>query len=187
VTKLAEARVHSTSGQQDIIRLCEAIEKADPRAVCRLDAGRAEFPLGSATTRVEPHLLVLNAEAADEEGLATVKFLMAIRLDEIATEKPNIVWTGDGSDAKVLPNFSEMRVRRWRHVTPRIRRITLGGGEHRALRVGERACPRAHSTHRPCGARMAGAGSGWAPEMAGRRQAAGEQALHGAQDRCRGR
>ena len=80
--------------------------------------------------RAEPDLLVVNAEAADAEALATVKFVMAIRLDEIAAnEKPQIVWTGDGADAKVLPNFSEMRVRGWHDVTPHMRRITLGGGD----------------------------------------------------------
>jgi NADPH-dependent ferric siderophore reductase len=130
MTLLAEARVRSSSAQGDIVRLCEAIAKNDPRAVCRPEAGRAEFPWGLATMRAEPDLLVINAEAADEEALATVKFVMAIRLDEIAAhEKPQIVWTGDGADATVLPSFSEMRVRRWHDVTPHMRRITLGGGE----------------------------------------------------------
>jgi NADPH-dependent ferric siderophore reductase len=125
---VSEARVRSTSAQQDIVRLCAAIAKGDPRAVCRPDAGRAVFPWGLARMRAEPEALVLNAEAADDEALATLKFVLAIRLDEIAAnDKPQIVWTGDGADAKILPNFSEMRVRRWRDVTPHMRRITLRG------------------------------------------------------------
>jgi NADPH-dependent ferric siderophore reductase len=129
MTLMAEVRVCSSSAQDDIARLCAAIAKNDPRAVCKPEMGRAEFPWGLARMRAERDLLVINAEAADEDALATMKFVMATRLDEIATaRKPQIIWTGDGTNETVLPNFSEMRVRRWRDVTPHMRRITLAGG-----------------------------------------------------------
>jgi NADPH-dependent ferric siderophore reductase len=131
MTFVAEVRVRSTNAQGDIARLCAELETKDPRAVCKPEVGRADFPWGAATMRAEMDTLVVRAEAPDQDKLSMMKFIMATRLDEIAVQdKPQIVWTGDGTELKTLPNFSEMRVTRWRDVTPHMRRITLAGGDN---------------------------------------------------------
>lgn len=99
-------------------------------ASVRRDEGGVTASLfsGEAAVRETPSGLVVTVRASDEGALSTLKGLMASQIIALAgDERPAIVWTGDGVDARVFPNFREMTVRRIVDVTPHMRRVTLAG------------------------------------------------------------
>lgn len=92
------------------------------------NGGAATFLYGEALMETRPGGLVMRATASNEAALSYMKGVMASHLLEYAGEtRPEIVWTGDGADAAVYPNFREMTVMAVREITPHMRRITLSG------------------------------------------------------------
>jgi NADPH-dependent ferric siderophore reductase len=84
------------------------------------------FPFGGASFDMER--LVMRANAADRDGLARIKDLLATAVQVYARdENPEIVWTGDLSGETSLAQFREMVVTDVRGLTPHMRRIRLTG------------------------------------------------------------
>ncbi|MDB5551751.1 MAG: side tail fiber protein, partial [Rhizobium sp.] len=80
--------------------------------------------------------LLVTLKAQDEGALSSLKGLFASQLVALSQDKPTIVWTGDGTDACVFPNFREMTVRKIIDVTPHMRRITLAGHDLARFAIG---------------------------------------------------
>jgi NADPH-dependent ferric siderophore reductase len=75
-----------------------------------------------------PGGLVLEAQAEDVASLVLIRASLASHLIEfVRDEAPEILWTGDGTDIAVPPNFREMQVRAVRPLGLGMRRITLAG------------------------------------------------------------
>ncbi|RUT89175.1 MULTISPECIES: siderophore-interacting protein [unclassified Mesorhizobium] len=84
------------------------------------------FAFGGASFDMER--LVMRANAADRDGLARIKDLLATAVQVYAKEEnPEIVWTGDLSGETSLAQFREMVVTDIRDLTPHMRRIRLAG------------------------------------------------------------
>ncbi|RUY29081.1 siderophore-interacting protein, partial [Mesorhizobium sp. M7A.F.Ca.CA.001.13.2.1] len=84
------------------------------------------FAFGGASFDMER--LVMRANAADRDGLARIKDLLATAVQVYAKEEnPEIVWTGDLSGETSLAQFREMVVTDVRDLTPNMRRIRLTG------------------------------------------------------------
>ena len=99
--------------------------------------GVATFLQGEALMQVRPGGVLMRATAIHEAGLAYMKSVMASHLIEFAgPTRPEIVWTGDGADATVFPNFREMTVTRIADITPHMRRITLSGRDLASFATG---------------------------------------------------
>lgn len=97
-------------------------------AVRRVDGGvTANLFSGEASMLETASGLHVTVRAPDEGALSTLKGLMASQIIALSEAQPAIVWTGDGADARVFPNFREMTVRRVVDVTPHMRRVTLAG------------------------------------------------------------
>ncbi|CAH1679187.1 NADPH-dependent ferric siderophore reductase [Hyphomicrobiales bacterium] len=127
-TLVCEARVRTDLAPLAIATLCERFVEDDAQATWSETSGRADFTFGSGILEAGEDSIMLRAEAADEASLARVKFLLAMRFEELAkAEKPDIIWTGDGCDRTELLNFREMRVSKIADITPHLRRITLAG------------------------------------------------------------
>jgi NADPH-dependent ferric siderophore reductase len=129
-TLISEARVATSSGKEYLKLLCNRLAETEIETFPTEAGARAELPrgLGTAFLEASPHELLMRAEAGTEQGLSALKFLLGLRLEQVAeAEKPDLVWTGHGCDLTVLPGLREMRVKGVRQVTPLIRRITLGG------------------------------------------------------------
>ncbi|MER8621366.1 siderophore-interacting protein, partial [Mesorhizobium sp. M1409] len=84
------------------------------------------FAFGRASIDVERR--VMRANAADSDGLARIKDLLATAVQVYAREEnPEIVWTGDLSGETSLAQFREMTVTDVRDLTAHMRRIRLAG------------------------------------------------------------
>lgn len=84
------------------------------------------FAFGGASFDMER--LVMRANAADRDGLARIKDLLATAVQVYAKdENPEIVWTGDLADETRLAQFREMIVTDVRDLTPHMRRIRFAG------------------------------------------------------------
>ncbi|MDF3151018.1 siderophore-interacting protein [Mesorhizobium sp. XAP10] len=84
------------------------------------------FAFGGASFDMER--LVMRANAADRDGLARIKDLLATAVQVYAKEEnPEIVWTGDLSGETSLAQFREMVVTDVRDLTQNMRRIRLTG------------------------------------------------------------
>jgi NADPH-dependent ferric siderophore reductase len=89
---------------------------------------RIAFASGSGTMTAQDGSLVLEAEADELASLVQIRGSLASHLLEfVKDEKPEIVWSGDGTDVRVPPNFREMTVRSIRPLGPGMRRLTLTG------------------------------------------------------------
>jgi len=72
--------------------------------------------------------LVMRASAADRDGLARVKDLLATAVQVYAREEsPEIIWTGDLAGETSLAQFRQMTVVDVHDLTPRMRRIRFSG------------------------------------------------------------
>lgn len=90
--------------------------------------GRIETDFGNASLSADADTLTLSAEGFDETSLAYVKLSLAEHLLHFSVaETPHIEWRGDGVAGLPLPYFREMTVLRSVALTPRMRRVTLGG------------------------------------------------------------
>jgi len=96
------------------------------------------FPFGKGRFDMEPGRLRMSAQAAEREGLARVKDLLATAVQVYAkAESPVIRWEGDLEDETRLAPFREMTVTGVRDLTPRMRRVRLAGEDlHRFARFG---------------------------------------------------
>lgn len=84
------------------------------------------FAFGGASFDMER--LVMRANAADRDGLARIKDLLATAVEVYAREEnPEIVWTGDLAGETRLAQFREMIVSDVRDLTPHMRRIRFAG------------------------------------------------------------
>lgn len=126
----AEVRLRTRLGKQYVELLCNDFEKDEIETAATPTGAQVHLPrgLGTAHIDVDAHELVIRAEAATEQGLSALKFILGLRLERAAeAENPDLAWTGHGCDLTVLPNFREIRVARIDAVTPLVRRITFTG------------------------------------------------------------
>ena len=86
------------------------------------------FPFGTGRFDMEPGSLRMSAHAAEKEGLARVKDLLATAVQVYAkAEAPVIRWEGDLANDTRLAPFREMTVVEVSDLTPRMRRVRLAG------------------------------------------------------------
>ncbi|MBN9549084.1 MAG: siderophore-interacting protein [Alphaproteobacteria bacterium] len=90
--------------------------------------GRIDFRFAFGEASFDMDRLVMRARAADRDGLARLKDLLATAVDVYAKEEnPEIVWTGDLAGETRLAQFREMTVAGVRNLTPHMRRIRFAG------------------------------------------------------------
>lgn len=89
---------------------------------------RLDFRFAFGGASLDMGRLVMRANAADRDGLARIKDLLATAVPVYAREEnPEIVWTGDLADETRLAQFREMTVTDVRNLTPHMRRIRFAG------------------------------------------------------------
>jgi NADPH-dependent ferric siderophore reductase len=99
--------------------------------------GMVESPFGRAVLRAEGAHLHLRAEANDDATLYVVRNALAEHLAMfISGDLPSFTWSGEAAAQRTIPFFHEMRVLGTRQVTPRMRRVTLAGGNVAAFEDG---------------------------------------------------
>ncbi len=99
--------------------------------------GMVESPFGRAVLRAEGAHLHLRAEANDDATLYVVRNALAEHLAMfIGEDLPSFTWSGEAAARRTIPFFHEMRVLGTRQVTPRMRRVTLAGGNVAAFEDG---------------------------------------------------
>lgn len=133
---VAEARVKLADPQAMAQRLCaHFVEHA---TVTRTDRGGViESSFGRAVLRAEAAHLHLRAEATDDALLYVVRNALAEHLAMFAGDDlPSFAWSGEAGAQRTIPFFREMRVLGTRQVTPRMRRVTLAGGDVAAFEDG---------------------------------------------------
>lgn len=87
-----------------------------------------DYSFGHAEILIGPAQYELVAEAATEAGVARLQELMATAVELYAKpDHPVVRWTGDATQGLRPSQFREMRVLSATQLTPRMRRITLGG------------------------------------------------------------
>ncbi|MET2825928.1 siderophore-interacting protein [Mesorhizobium shangrilense] len=92
------------------------------------DGWRIDFRFAFGGASFDMERLVMRANAADRDGLARIKDLLATAVQVYAREEnPEIVWTGDLSGETSLAQFREMTVTEVRNLTPHMRRIRFAG------------------------------------------------------------
>ena len=88
----AEARVATKLASRYLIQLCKHFEHRLP-VVRAGEEGSITFPSGTCRLTAEGDLLVLGAQAADEEQLAQLEGVVARHLERFAfRDKPEISW-----------------------------------------------------------------------------------------------
>jgi NADPH-dependent ferric siderophore reductase len=107
-------------------------------AVTRQEGGGiVAFLAGETLMQHRPGNVLMRATAVTEAGLAYMKDVMARQLIQFTEgDRPHIVWTGYGADAKFFPNFREMTVTRVEDITAHMRRITLAGNDLESFATG---------------------------------------------------
>jgi NADPH-dependent ferric siderophore reductase len=94
------------------------------------DGWRIDFRFAFGGASFDMERLVMRANAADRDGLARIKDLLATAVQVYAKEEnPEIVWTGDLAGETGLAQFREMVVTNVRDLTPHMRRIRLVGDD----------------------------------------------------------
>lgn len=89
---------------------------------------RIDFRFAFGDASIDMEQLVMRANAADRDGLARIKDLLATAVQVYAREeKPEIVWTGDLSGETSLAQFREMTVSDVHDLTPNMRRLRFAG------------------------------------------------------------
>jgi uncharacterized protein len=88
----AEARIATPLAQRYLIQLCKHFEHRLP--VVRAGAeGSITFPVGTCRLSAEADLLVLNAQAKDDEALEQLEQVVSRHLGRFAfRDKPEIAW-----------------------------------------------------------------------------------------------
>lgn len=99
--------------------------------------GMVESPFGRAVLRADGTHLHLRAEADDDATLYVVRNALVEHLAAFAGEAmPAFTWSGEAAAQRTIPFFREMRVLGSRQLTPRMRRVTLAGGDVAAFEDG---------------------------------------------------
>lgn len=124
----AQAHIVSATAALVIDRMSEIFDSRGARVSRSAGGLEAVLFFGEASFAQTDTGFVVTARAADEGYLSTLKGLLVTRLLALSeADKPEIVWTGDGANAPMFPNFREMTVRQIVDVTPHMRRVTLHG------------------------------------------------------------
>lgn len=126
---VAEARVKLADPLGMAQKLCaHFIEHGT--VTCTASGGIIENAFGRAELRAEGALLHLRAEGVDATALYVVRNALAEHLALFVGEAlPAFSWSGDALAPRAIPFFREMGVVAARQVTPRMRRVTLAGGD----------------------------------------------------------
>lgn len=130
MTFIAELSMPTSSAGRYIDALCTELAALEIEAVRDAEGADIALPRGMGVARVfgDARGLRVRAEADNDRGISVLKFILGLRIEQVAAEeKPDLVWTGHGADAAVLPSLREIRVARVVDVTPRMRRVTFTG------------------------------------------------------------
>lgn len=133
---VTEARVKLADPLAMAERLCaHFVEHA---TVTRTDRGGViESSFGRAELRAANGHLHLRAEGLDATSLYVVRNALAEHLAMFVGEAmPAFAWSGEVGAQRAIPFFREMRVLGTRQVTPKMRRVTLAGGDVAAFEDG---------------------------------------------------
>jgi NADPH-dependent ferric siderophore reductase len=121
-----EARLNLRNLPLYINRISDRLQSFDADA--SQDGQRLDFRFALGGASFDMDRLVMRANAADRDGLARIKDLLATAVEVYAREEnPEIVWTGDLAGETRLAPFREMAVLGDTELTPHMRRIRLGG------------------------------------------------------------
>lgn len=123
----AEARIKTESASRYLVELCQAIQRkseANPgiqASVAWTDTeGATDFGWGRYTLRAQPSLLVLFAEAADQEGLEQVQELLTRHLERFGSaDHLRVNWQQAGAPA-AIPDHAVHRRDRMRQFHRRV-------------------------------------------------------------------
>ena len=96
---ISEARVATAMSVRYMTQLCKHFEHKLPVSYDK-EKGRIEFELGVCSMAASPDLLILRADAADEEKLGRLENVVVRHLERFAfRDKPEIRWTRIGASA----------------------------------------------------------------------------------------
>ncbi|TSJ61346.1 siderophore-interacting protein [Starkeya sp. 3C] len=130
---VAEARVPLADPRGMVETLCaHFVEHAHVTRTA--EGGLIESPFGRAELRAGKAHLHLRAEGVDATALYVVKNALAEHLAIFAGDTASrFSWSGDAAGQHRIPFFHEMRVVGAQQLTPKMRRVTLAGGDVAAL------------------------------------------------------
>ncbi|TIP14426.1 siderophore-interacting protein [Mesorhizobium sp.] len=121
-----EARLNLRNLPLYIDRISDRLQSFEADATQEGQRLDFRFAFGGASFDMER--LVMRANAADRDGLARIKDLLATAVEVYAREEnPEIVWTGDLAGETRLAQFREMTVTHVGDLTPHMRRIRFAG------------------------------------------------------------
>ena len=121
-----EARLNLRHLPHYIDRISDRLQSFEADAT--QDGQRLDFRFAFGGASFDMERLVMRASAADRDGLARIKDLLATAVEVYAKdENPEIVWTGDLTGETRLAQFREMVVTDVTDLTPHMRRIRLAG------------------------------------------------------------
>lgn len=127
---VGEARVHMRDPQAYLAKVAESFDALNLPSEALPDGRRLLLSVGQATLRIAGEQVVVRAEAADLEGLASLKNIVVFQMERLTVDEAlDVVWTGDGAALREMPNFRVLRVVRAVPVTPHMRRLTLTGAD----------------------------------------------------------
>jgi NADPH-dependent ferric siderophore reductase len=121
-----EARLNLRNLPRYMDRISDRLQSFDADA--SQEGQRIDFRFAFGGASFDMDRLVMRANAADRDGLARIKDLLATAVEVHARdENPEIVWTGDLADDTRLAQFREMGVTQVGDLTPLMRRIRFAG------------------------------------------------------------
>ncbi|RUU98708.1 siderophore-interacting protein [Mesorhizobium sp. M6A.T.Cr.TU.017.01.1.1] len=121
-----EARLNLRNLRLYIDRISDRLQSFDADA--SQEGQRLDFRFAFGGASFDMERLVMRANAADRDGLARIKDLLATAVEVYAREEnPEIVWTGDLAGETRLAQFREMVVTQVGDLTPHMRRIRFAG------------------------------------------------------------
>ncbi|MER8438551.1 siderophore-interacting protein [Mesorhizobium sp. M1312] len=121
-----EARLNVPNLPLYIDRISDRLQSFDADA--SQEGQRLDFRFAFGGASFDMDRLVMRANAADRDGLARIKDLLATAVEVYAKEEnPEIVWTGDLAGETHLAQFREMVVTQVGDLTPHMRRIRFAG------------------------------------------------------------
>ncbi|MER8831015.1 siderophore-interacting protein [Mesorhizobium sp. M0938] len=125
-----EARLNLRNLPLYIGRISDRLQSFD--AAASQEGQRLDFRFAFGGAFFDMERLVMRANAADRDGLARIKDLLATAVEVYAKdENPEIVWTGDLAGETRLAQFREMTVTQVGDLTPHMRRIRFTGDDLR--------------------------------------------------------
>lgn len=133
MTVISEARVETENASRYLAQLCQAIQQkseANPDIQARVEwsetDGTTDFGWAGYTLQATPALLVLRAEADDQEGLEQVQELVTRHLEKFgSSDRLKVNWQQVGAPAGV-PDHTRAGRDRMRQFHRRMRRSPTG-------------------------------------------------------------